>query len=238
MYLTRRYCGELGKQDNCQVAVSVSLATATASVPVAWRFYLPQEWADDAERRERAGVPRDIPFATKPEIALSQIQEARATGVPIGTVLADAAYGTNTAWRDALVDMDLRYVVGVVSSVGVWASPQRPTPPPPWSGKGRPPVRHRRTTEPVASQTDVPLKRNGTYFSRSASGAARKCLGLKAEGSWLTQGSIGWLCSTHPDHRSEGQPAWIVMSEALCSNVATTSHAVPTRPKRWSSSTC
>lgn len=147
--VARQYCGELGKQDHCQVAVSVSLATAAASVPVAWRLYLPQEWADDAERRERAGVPRDIAFATKPEIALSQIQAARATGVPIGTVLADAAYGTNTAWRDALVEMDLRYVVGVVSSVGVWASSQRPAPPPPWSGKGRPPVRHRRTAEHV-----------------------------------------------------------------------------------------
>ena len=143
--VARQYCGALGKQDNCQVAVSVSLATAAASVPVAWQLYLPQEWADDAKRRERAGVPHDIGFATKPQIALSQMQQAQAAGVPIGTVLADAAYGTNTAWRDALVERDLRYVVGVVASVGVWMSPQRPTPPVPWSGKGRPPVRHRRS---------------------------------------------------------------------------------------------
>ena len=147
--VTRQYCGALGKQDNCQVAVSVSLATAAASVPVAWQLYLPQEWADDAERRERAGVPQGIAFATKPEIALSQIQQAQAAGIPVGVVLADAAYGTNTAWRDVLVERDLRYAVGVVASVGVWAAPQRPTPPLPWSGKGRPPVRHRRDAQHV-----------------------------------------------------------------------------------------
>jgi len=145
--VTRQYCGQLGKQDNCQVAVSVSLATAEASVPVAWQLYLPQAWADDAARRERAGVPQEMTFATKPEIALRQMQQAAAAGLPVGTVLADAAYGTNTAWRDALVTMELRYAVSVVASVGVWASPQRPVPPAPRSGKGRPAVRHRRDAD-------------------------------------------------------------------------------------------
>ena len=145
--VARQYCGEVGKQDNCQVAVSLSLATASASVPVAWQLYLPEEWAQDPLRRERAGVPEEITFATKPEIALAQVRYALANGVPVGTVLADAAYGTNTAWRDGLSEMKLRYGVGVVSSLKVWPPGTEPVPPPPWRGYGRPPVRHLRDAD-------------------------------------------------------------------------------------------
>src|SRR5512134_300353 len=79
--VARQYCGELGKQDNCQVAVSLSVATAIASLPVAWRLYLPESWASDAPRRSRAGVPEDVPFCSKPQIALSQLAAALAQGV-------------------------------------------------------------------------------------------------------------------------------------------------------------
>ena len=72
--VARQYCGRLGKQDNCQVAVSLSLANSHASLPVAYRLYLPKEWAQDETRRRKAGVPDDITFKTKPEIALEQIQ--------------------------------------------------------------------------------------------------------------------------------------------------------------------
>ncbi len=68
--VARQYCGQLGKQDNCQVAVTLSLANRRASLPVAYRLYLPQEWADDPARRQKAGVPEAITFQTKPEIAL------------------------------------------------------------------------------------------------------------------------------------------------------------------------
>src|SRR4051812_42791821 len=64
--VARQYCGQLGKQDNCQVAVTLSLANRTASLPVAYRLYLPQEWADDPARRQKAGVPEEITFQTKP----------------------------------------------------------------------------------------------------------------------------------------------------------------------------
>ena len=72
--VARQYCGQLGKQDNCQVAVSLSLANRAASLPVAYRLYLPQDWAGDATRRRKAGVPEDVGFQTKPEIALEQIR--------------------------------------------------------------------------------------------------------------------------------------------------------------------
>jgi SRSO17 transposase len=81
--VARQYCGQVGKQDNCQVAVGLSVATAEASLPIAWRLYLlPQGWAEDPERRGRAGVPEEVGFATKPAIALGQIEAALAAGVP------------------------------------------------------------------------------------------------------------------------------------------------------------
>jgi SRSO17 transposase len=80
--VARQYCGQLGKQDNCQVAVSLSVANRHASLPVAWRLYLPRDWAADAARRRKAHVPTDITFKTKPEIALEQLRFACAAGLP------------------------------------------------------------------------------------------------------------------------------------------------------------
>src|SRR5258708_13116143 len=94
--VARQYCGELGKQDNCQVAVSLSLANADGSLPVAYRLYLPQSWASDGDRRKKAGVPEEIGFQPKPEIALDQIRAAAAAGLPRGVVLIDAGHGPPT----------------------------------------------------------------------------------------------------------------------------------------------
>jgi SRSO17 transposase len=89
--VTRQYCGQVGKQENCRVAVSLSIATWGSSLPIAYRLYLPKEWAEDAKRREKAEVPEDVEFQTKPEIALDQIRSAVAAGVARGVILADAA---------------------------------------------------------------------------------------------------------------------------------------------------
>src|SRR5215204_7780296 len=97
--VARQYCGQLGKQDNCRVAVTLSLANHTASLPVAYRLYLPQEWADDPVRRKTAGVPEAITFQTKPEIALDQLRAAVGAGLPRGVVLMDADYGSDTQLR-------------------------------------------------------------------------------------------------------------------------------------------
>jgi SRSO17 transposase len=94
--VARQYCGQLGKQDNCQAAVSLSIANRHASLPIAYRLYLPQEWADDEVRRQRAGVPGDVKFRTKPGIALEQIQKAHEDGIPPGVVLMDAGYVGST----------------------------------------------------------------------------------------------------------------------------------------------
>jgi SRSO17 transposase len=142
--VARQYCGQLGKQDNCQVAVSLSLANDDASLPIAFQLYLPKEWALDPERRIKAGVPDPIRFRSKPTIALAQIRAALLAGVSPAVVLADAAYGSVTAFRTALTKMGLTYIVGISSRTSLWAPGTGPLPPQPWSGRGRPPTLLRR----------------------------------------------------------------------------------------------
>lgn len=143
--VARQYCGVLGKQDNCQVAVSISLATEQTSVPVAYRLYLPKEWAQDSGRRRKAGVPAEVKFATKTEIALTQLQTLLAEGAPRHCVLADAGYGVDAAFRNRLSALGLPYVVGITSSVVVWPPGLEPLPPKRYSGRGRPPLMPRRS---------------------------------------------------------------------------------------------
>src|SRR5271156_4984154 len=118
--VARQYCGQLGKQDNCQVAVSLSLANRHASLPVAYRLYLPEDWAGDDKRRREAGVPEEIGFKTKPEIALEQITAACKAGLPRGVVLMDAGYGCNTNLRTSVSALALQYVAGILPNTSVW----------------------------------------------------------------------------------------------------------------------
>ncbi len=142
--VARQYCGQLGKQDNCQIAVSLSLANRHASLPVAYRLYLPEDWAGDAARRRKAHVPKEISFKTKPEIALEQIRAACEAGLPRGVVLMDAGYGANTQLRRSIAALDLTYVAGILPNTTVWAPGTAPARPKAWSGRGRPPSLMRR----------------------------------------------------------------------------------------------
>ena len=109
-----QYCGQLGKQANCQAVVTLSIANHYASLPIAYRLYLPEVWAEDAARRKKAHVPEEIAFQTKPEIALEQIRAALAAGIPRGTVLMDAGFGTNIKLRTSISALALSYVAGIV----------------------------------------------------------------------------------------------------------------------------
>jgi SRSO17 transposase len=111
--VTHQYCGELGKQANCQAAVSLSIANHHASLPVAYRLYLPKSWAEDARRRRKAGVPDAIAFQTKPKIALDQLAWACAAGLPRGVVLTDSAYGTDASLRRGARELGLDYSAAV-----------------------------------------------------------------------------------------------------------------------------
>jgi SRSO17 transposase len=153
--VARQYCGQVGKQDNCQAAVSLSVSTWSSSLPIAWRLYLPEVWCQDFERRRQAGIPEAIEFQTKPEIALEQIRQALARKVPMGAVLADAGYGNGNSFRAAITQLGLQYVVGIESSTTVWEPGQQPLPAPPRKpGRGAPPRRLQRSTDhqPVSAK--------------------------------------------------------------------------------------
>jgi SRSO17 transposase len=142
--VTRQYCGQLGKQDNCQVAVSLSIANHHASLPVTYQLYLPKDWATDRARRRKAGVPKEIRFKTKPQIALDQLRWACSAGLPRGVVLMDAGYGADTNLRSTVTTLGLSYVAGIMPQTSVWAPGKRPLPAKKWSGQGRPPKLIRR----------------------------------------------------------------------------------------------
>jgi len=153
--VARQYCGQTGKQDNCQVAVSLSAATWKASLPIAYRLYLPEAWSNDSQRRQQARIPKEVLFETKLEIALGQIRQAMADGIPQGTVLADPAYGNDTGFRQAVAGLELSYVLGIQSTTTVWPPGTQPLPPVPWKGgRGRPANRLRRDREhaPVSAK--------------------------------------------------------------------------------------
>ncbi len=110
--VARQHCGQLGKQDNCQVAVSLSLATHAASLPVFYRLYLPDDWAADRVCRRKAGVPEEITFQSQPEIALDQIRQAVAAGLPRGSVVMDVGDGNDTQLRAGVSQLGLSYWPG------------------------------------------------------------------------------------------------------------------------------
>lgn len=152
--VARQYCGETGKQDNCRVAVSLSVATWSSSLPIAYRLYLPEAWANDAKRRKEAGVPKEVSFQTKPQIALDQIRWAVEEEVPRGVIVADAGYGNDGQFRSGITKLGLEYVMGVQSSTTVWKPGAEPLPPPPRKGTGRPPrlLRRDEDHQPVSTK--------------------------------------------------------------------------------------
>ncbi len=221
--VARQYCGQLGKQDNCQVAVSLSLGSEGGSIPIDWRLYLPEEWARDAARREKAGVPAEVAFATKPAIALSQIRAAKAAGVPVGVVLADAAYGAETAFREALSALGLQYSVGVKLSTTVWTGGSGPLPAEvkESKGRGRPATRLRRDPrDPPSSVKEVALSlpsrawrtvrwREGTNQALSSRFAAVRVRAAHRDYKRHSEREEEWLLIEWPKGEAEPLKYWL-----------------------------
>ena len=132
----RQYSGTLGRRDNCQIAPSLHLAGEAGSGCVALRLYLPEVWAEDAKRRRTAGVPEDIVFLRKWEIALKQLDDAIEWGVRKHVVLADAGYGDCTEFRDGLTERRFSYVLGISGTHLVWPPGSNPRPPVRKPGQG------------------------------------------------------------------------------------------------------
>src|SRR5467141_3078353 len=146
--VSHQYCGQLGKQANCQVAVTLSLANHHASLPVAYRLYLPNGWADDDDRRAKTGVPEEITFKTKPQIALEQIRWACEVGLPGSMALMDAGYGHDSKLRTGITELGKRYVAGIQPQTLVWK---------PGTRRGRAPKKSRRDARHTTSVKDLAL---------------------------------------------------------------------------------
>ena len=219
--VARQYCGRVGKKENCQVAVSLSVATATGSLPIAWRLYLTEEWANDLERRKAAEIPEQVQFQTKPQMALAQIQQAMEAGVPPGVVLADEVYGSNREFREGVTDLKLNYSVAVRCTTTVWALERQPLPPKPWKRKGPQPTRMRRdeTHQPITmkqlaqqlpeqSWQEVAWREGSkeTLRSRFAALRVRPAYGDDRQGSLQPE---QWMLIEWPAGTSEPSGYWL-----------------------------
>ena len=169
-----QYCGQLGKEANCQVAVSLSIANHGGSLPVGYRLYLPKEWAEDAARRDKAGVPEEIVFKTKQQIALDLIRGAYVAGLAHGVVLMDADYGRDGRLRRGITALGLSYVAAIQPRLLMWAA---------GAGPRRP---------------DKPLNNTGRRDEPGLASAKKVALGLRKR-AWRTvrwrEGSADWLSS-------------------------------------------
>lgn len=116
----RQYSGTLGKTGNCQVAVSLTIATASAHLPIDFSLYLPESWTNDPKRRAEARIPNDVVFQTKLELALGMIRRAKDNGVPLGVVLVDTAYGNSNDFRMELRQLGMQYAVAIQGTTKVW----------------------------------------------------------------------------------------------------------------------
>jgi SRSO17 transposase len=219
--VARQYCGQLGKEDNCQVAVSLSLANSHASLPVAYRLYLPQEWTTDRERLRKAGVPEDIGFKTKHEIALDHVRQACASGLPRGVVLMDAGYGNNSELRAQITVLGLPYVAGILSNTTVWAPGTGPLPAKTWSGRGRPPKLLQRDAEhrPLSVKTlalGLPKSawrtvtwREGTAEHLSSRFARVRVRVARRDFKRSESRPEEWLLIEWPEHEKEPTKYWL-----------------------------
>ena len=219
--VARQYCGQIGKQDNCQVAVSLSVANDAASLPIAYRLYLPQAWADNPEQRHKAKIPPEVVFQTKPQIALDQIAAAKAQGVAPGVILADAGYGADGGFRAGLSALGLAYVVGVQPTLSVWHPGDGPLPAKPWSGRGRPPSLLRRSPDkkPVsvkalAEQVDAKAWqtvrwREGTNVDLTSRFAAVRLRPASRDFNRSEPRAEEWLMVEWPEDKAEPTKYWL-----------------------------
>jgi SRSO17 transposase len=239
--VARQYCGQLGKRDNCQVAVTLSVATEHAGLPVAYRLYLPEAWALDPARRAMASVPEEVAFATKPAIALDQIGRALADGVPPGVVVTDAGYGNDTGFRDGITAQGLPYVAGILGTTSLWPPGAGPLPAEPRSGRGRPPKRLRRGAQhqPLAA-TGLAMAlpadawqtvtwREGTAGELASRFAAVRVRPAHDDFRLSEPRAEEWLLAEWPEAESEPTKYWL----STLPEAATLEELVATAKLRW-----
>ena len=194
--VAHQYCGQLGKQANCQVAVSLSIANHDASLPVTYQLYLPKAWAEDDDRRRKAGVPEEIEFKTKPEIALEQIRWACEIGLPGSMVLLDAGYGHDSKLRTGITELGQAYAAGIQSQTLVWASATQ---------RGRTPKKGRRDAPNATSVKDLALGLRAKAW--------RTIAWREGTNEWLSSRFARVRVSVASGHERPDQPAeeWLLI---------------------------
>jgi SRSO17 transposase len=222
-----QHCGNLGKQANCQDAVSLSLAGPNAALPVAYRLYLPEVWASDPVRRELAGIPAEVGFEKKWEIAFRLTDQLLKEGVPKAPFLGDAGYGSVPAFRRGLSSRGFQYVLGIRGTDQVWPPGWTPLPagtkP---SAKGRR-VAHLRQNPEIPALTVLELAMSlpreawqevswregtrGTMTSRFARLRGRPSQGCSSRKSHVVYAipEEEWLLLEWPDGQPEPAKYWL-----------------------------
>lgn len=212
--VARQYCGKAGKTENCQIVVSTHIAGWNCSQPLEAQLYLPECWADDIERRRKAKIPDEVVFQTKPEIALAQIDRLLEFGLSPHPVLADAAYGNSTEFRDGLSDRQLDYGVAIQSDTSIWRPGEGPDPVPEYSGQGRPPTRrYPGEYQPLSVKefaSELSPKHFETFTLRKGRHEPREVRAAVARIRTAHRASVGeppgeeqWLVIVWPEHKDE-----------------------------------
>jgi len=219
--VARQYCSVLGKQENCQVVVSVSLVNPTMSVPATWRLYLPEAWAKDRERRAEAGIPEEVGFLEKWRIALEEIDNLLAEDLPLAPVVSDAGYGDTTEFRDGLTERGLSYALGIKGTTSVWPPGEKPLSAKRWSGRGRPPKLLRRDGRhrPISARElahHLPRKawktvrwREGTKGTMRSRFAALRVRPAHRDELRTEPREVEWLLMEWPSTEAEPTKYWL-----------------------------
>lgn len=235
--VNRQYSGTLGRVENCQVAASLHLAGEGTSGCIGLRLFLPEVWANDAARRKAAGVPENVAFEKKWELAIGLLDNALAAGVRKHVVLADAGYGDASEFRAALTERGLRYLVGVQSTHTVWGPKSRPELPNKDSEPGRRPTRYRDNQHPAVSIAELASKleyrtvtwREGSKGSQSSRFATARVRSAERRTKGGVPGEPEWLLCEWPV--DEPAPTKFYLSTLPASTSATA--LVRTAKIRW-----
>src|SRR6202040_2859164 len=202
-------------------AVSLSVATEQARLPIAWRLYLPEIGAKDRKRRKETGIPEEISFATKPTIALQQIRKALEEEVTLAPVWTDAAYGHDSRFREGLSELGLTYVVGVQGSMTVWRPGEAPLPAKRWKGLGRPPKLLRRdkqhppvSVKPLAESLPASSWENASWREGTKQRLRSRFAALRVRVAhrdyWRSELPMEeWLLIEWPTEQSEPTKYWL-----------------------------
>lgn len=206
----RQYPGTLGKLGNCQIVTTLHCVSNTESYCLGGRLYLPEAWVSDSSRRGKAHIPDDVGFLTKPRIALQLIRDALEQGIPKRPVLADAAFGDNRNFREALLELGLDFAVAISSNTTVWGPSVEPVPKQRKHKVGRPPSRF------IGTNGEQPVRAMEIARALEEAGAFRKT-------TWR-QGTKGSLSATFARVRVRSsekctkgvppsEPMWLVIEK-------------------------